>query len=625
LQSDCHQQRLTILNFRLARTQAYLAHLNRREARYPWLRLASVLAALLGGFVAAQLLIPLLAALVTFVLLSIFVLITIAHRRVIAAAARMAVLERLLAAQAGRAALEWQRIPPHHPLPVPPEHPFDRDLLVTGPCSLHQLIDIAASTGGSRRLADWLLTPLPNTEKIAQRQQWVRELAQLPGLRTRLMLEGELVRAEAAARTAPGTDTAASRWNTDAILGWVKSRTSAEALRPVLIVLGVLAAANISLFLLNALGSLPALWIATFLVYFGLQSARTRESSEVFNEAYALALGVGQFRRVMSDLERYPYTPGSGLARLCAPFWKGPELPSAMLRQISLIASAASLRTNPALGLLLNILVPWDLFFAYLLERVKRHMRALLPLWLDAYYEVEAVHSLANYASLNPEAVFPVILDGAPGQPIFETHQLAHPLIAPAPRVSNDFSLRQLGQVDLITGSNMSGKSTFLRTIGANLCLAYAGGVVCAANLRVLPFRLYTSMNVSDSLTDGISFFYAEVRRLKTLLDQLSPGHPLPLFFLIDEIFRGTNNRERRIGSESYVRALAGAPGAGLISTHDLELVHLADEIPQVQNYHFREDIVDGKMVFDYRLRAGPSPTTNALRIMALAGLPVNT
>jgi DNA mismatch repair ATPase MutS len=196
-------------------------------------------------------------------------------------------------------------------------------------------------------------------------------------------------------------------------------------------------------------------------------------------------------------------------------------------------------------------------------------------------------------------------------------------LIADPARVTNDFTLQQMGEVIIITGSNMSGKSTFLRTVGANLALAYAGSTVSAQALECLPFRLFTSMNVSDSLSDGISFFYAEVRRLKALLEQLEMTHTLPLLFLIDEIFRGTNNRERQIGSRAYTQALAGKNGAGLISTHDLELAHLAENIPAVRNFHFREDIHDGKMVFDYQIRPGPSPTTNALRIMALAGLPV--
>jgi DNA mismatch repair ATPase MutS len=170
----------------------------------------------------------------------------------------------------------------------------------------------------------------------------------------------------------------------------------------------------------------------------------------------------------------------------------------------------------------------------------------------------------------------------------------------------------------------MAGKSSFLRTLGLTLCMAYAGGVVDAAAVRVSPFRLFTCVRVSDSVTEGFSYFYAEVRRLRALLDALNAPHAYPLFFLIDEIFKGTNNRERLIGSRAYIRALAGARGIGVISTHDLELVRLADELPGVVNYHFREDVIDGNMVFDYTLRHGPSPTTNALKIMELAGLPID-
>jgi DNA mismatch repair ATPase MutS len=160
--------------------------------------------------------------------------------------------------------------------------------------------------------------------------------------------------------------------------------------------------------------------------------------------------------------------------------------------------------------------------------------------------------------------------------------------------------------------------------LGVNLVLAFAGGPVIAAGLLTVPFRLFTSIQLSDSLGDGISYFYAEVRRLKALLDALQSGHPYPLFFLIDEIFRGTNNLERRAGSRAYLRALAGSAGVGAISTHDLALAHLADEKPGILNYHFREEVYDGRMVFDYRLRPGPSPTTNALKIMRQAGLPVD-
>ena len=169
----------------------------------------------------------------------------------------------------------------------------------------------------------------------------------------------------------------------------------------------------------------------------------------------------------------------------------------------------------------------------------------------------------------------------------------------------------------------MAGKSTFLRTLGLNLLLAFAGSVVDGTALAASPLRLFTSIKISDSVTQGVSFFYAEVKRLKRLLDELERGDTLPLFFCIDEIFRGTNNRERLIGSRSYIRQLVDKHGVGLISTHDLELVKLAEELPAITNYHFRDDVVNGQMVFDYKLHLGPCPTTNALKVMRNAGLPV--
>jgi DNA mismatch repair ATPase MutS len=165
--------------------------------------------------------------------------------------------------------------------------------------------------------------------------------------------------------------------------------------------------------------------------------------------------------------------------------------------------------------------------------------------------------------------------------------------------VSNDFAFQEMGQTIILTGSNMSGKSTFLRSLGVNLSLAYAGSVVNARQLNVGLLRLFTCIRVTDSVTDGISYFYAEVRRLKALLDNLQDSDAMPLFFLIDEIFRGTNNRERLIGSRAYIQALAGKNGIGFISTHDLELIKLADEIAAVKNYHFREHIEDDRLVFD--------------------------
>jgi DNA mismatch repair ATPase MutS len=255
-------------------------------------------------------------------------------------------------------------------------------------------------------------------------------------------------------------------------------------------------------------------------------------------------------------------------------------------------------------------------------------MARLLPAWLDAFHELEALISLGEFAALNPGYTFPTIKlfeEKTQIHPVFMARSLGHPLLSPAQKVCNDLQIEALGELILITGSNMSGKSTFIRTVGINLCLAYAGGPVNALEMQTIPFRLYTCIRVNDSLVDGFSYFYAEVKRLKGLLDALKTDQSdMPLLYLIDEIFRGTNNRERLIGSRAYVKALIGAAGVGLIATHDLELATLSDHQPQVHNAHFRDEVSAGRLTFDYLLRSGPTPSTNALKIMANEGLPVD-
>jgi len=199
--------------------------------------------------------------------------------------------------------------------------------------------------------------------------------------------------------------------------------------------------------------------------------------------------------------------------------------------------------------------------------------------------------------------------------------EMGHPLLKIGKKICNDFSFNKQNEIVIITGSNMSGKSTFLKTVGINFCLAYAGAPVDAKHFRTSLYELFTCIKVNDSVSDGISYFYAEVRRLKELLNEFGNEKAMPVLFLIDEIFKGTNNRERLAGSKAFIQKLSKLNGTGLVSTHDLELINLADEIGSIANYHFKEDIIGDKMVFDYKINDGPCPTTNALKIMQLSGL----
>jgi DNA mismatch repair ATPase MutS len=259
------------------------------------------------------------------------------------------------------------------------------------------------------------------------------------------------------------------------------------------------------------------------------------------------------------------------------------------------------------------------MYFAARYERLRAATAAAVPGWLEALGRIEAAGALAGFAWLHPEYVFPETHD----KPELVARALGHPLIPQARRITNDFRLDGLGSVALLTGSNMSGKSTFLRTIGVNVCLALAGAPVCAERLTAPRVRLFCSVRIEDRLEEGLSYFYAEVKRLRQILDATADRQASPVLFLIDEIFKGTNNRERVIGSRHLLAALTEGNGFGLVTTHDLELTALAESNRNITNDHFQETVQDGRLSFDYKLRPGPCPTTNALRIMALEGLPV--
>jgi Flp pilus assembly protein TadB len=619
------QNRLLVLRRHLERLDRWLDHLAQIDGRFTWIRLGVVVAGFLLYLLALGVGSAAWRWAVVLLSLAVFTFVVYLHRRLDRARQKARLRREWTAAQLARINLDWDHLPPALVEEVPglANHPFAIDLDLLGERSLHRLIDTAVSLGGSRRLRGWLLETRPEAARTLGCQRMVCGLQAHAGFRSQLALYGALA---AGAEAGKSGGQARQRWDGDRLLAWFQNQPEETgSLTPVLVLLFGLAAVNLALFVLNLLGVLPAYWGVSLLAYFAVYGTRFSAARELFDQAYELRSILTRLQAVLLFLEGYHFPSASSLAAQLAPFQCQPACPSRLLRSVEWVLGAGGLQNNPIAWFLFNLLVPWDLFFAARLQSLKKQVRAQLPAWLEAWYELEALNSLANFAYLNPEYSFPRLLvpGSAENQPVFSAQRLGHPLIPDAQRVVNDFSLLRLGEMIIISGSNMSGKSTFLRTLGVNLCLVYAGGPVAADVLAVIPLRLFTCIHISDSLSDGISYFYAEVRRLKALLDALQGEHDTPLFYLIDEIFRGTNNRERQIGSQAYVRALVGANGVGVISTHDLELVHLADDQTGVRNLHFREQIQDGRMVFDYRLRLGPCPTTNALKIMQAAGLPV--
>jgi DNA mismatch repair ATPase MutS len=253
------------------------------------------------------------------------------------------------------------------------------------------------------------------------------------------------------------------------------------------------------------------------------------------------------------------------------------------------------------------------------LEKWQRRFGKVVRGWFTALGELEAVSSLAGFAHDEKASSFPELSDG-PAH--FEATALGHPLIDPEKRVTNDVSLAAPGRALLVTGSNMSGKSTLLRAMGLASVMAHAGAPVCATRLSLTRCTLRTSIRVSDSLEHGVSHFYAEISKLKAVVDAARGAEPV--LFLLDEILHGTNSRERQIGARWVLSELVQRGAIGAVSTHDMELCRLPDALMErVTMVHFRESVENGKMTFDYKVRPGPVTAGNALRLMQLVGLDV--
>lgn len=550
---------------------------------------------------------------------AVFFIVAHFHNRVIQSIRKHHYYSRIKSTQIARIKRDWNALPETPLDESPPDHPFGSDLNLVGPRSLHHLIDTAFTKEGSDRLREWLTRTTPDPEKTRLQRGLVQELVPLSRFRDRISLLSALVTLE------PN-----ERWEGGVLLRWLKSHLDTGRIRIVLGVLGALAVITPVLLVLNLTSDLANWWVLTLMAYISIYLLNIRLYGHLFGEAEHLYYQLNRFRPVLIFLEKYGFRAGSRLESLASPFQEHDRPPSSYLRTAMWLSVAAGTSKNDVLRVVLNLLLPWELFFSLMLDRYKKTLIVRLPLWLDALQQLEAASSLASFADLNPTYTFPETVErpsGAGAEPetasIFTAQNLGHPLLPDDTNIRNDFEVSSVGHMALVTGSNMSGKSTFLRTLGTNLALAFAGGPVVATGMRTIHFRLFTCINVSDSVNDGISYFYAEVKRLKKLLDELMTEHTYPLFFLIDEIFRGTNNRERYVGSRALLLSLCKADGTGAISTHDLELVNLEAEAGTIHNYHFREHIENGKMVFDYTLRPGPCPTTNALKIMKLEGLPV--
>lgn len=589
----------------LSKREGQIAQLNDRFSFYR-------MAVFIGGIAASMLLyffVPQISSLLLLTTLIVFTMVVIRHRRVEKSLLRHRISGNIKRRQIARLTLDWDLLPASD-IKVPSDHPFAVDLDITGSRSLFRLLNLSISEEGSKRLSNWLLDTEPDWREAQQRQDYVAEITRLPGFRDRLLATFRL--------------SATTQLDGQQLLQGLSGPSFLPLIRRLLPLLVALGAGTIFFFVMGNYAGWPPYWGLTLTVYIVVYFFNQKTTNHMFSNAIFLEEDIPKLRSLLLYLEDYPFRKDSNLARLCQPFKQAGRRPSQQLKGLKWTLAGIGISMNPLARFVVNIALPWDFYFAARLEKHRAALKEDLPVWLETWAQLEALLSLGNFAWLNPGSVFPEILSQEKITPVLAAKSLGHPLIPATERVNNSFDFHELGEMMLITGSNMAGKSTFLKTVGMSQVLASAGGAVLAEQYQTVNFSMFASIKVSDSVTDGFSYFYAEVRRLKALLDRLADDSRQPLLLLIDEIFRGTNNRERYTGSKAYIKALAGRNGIGAISTHDLELTSLEKNIPQLRNYHFRENVANGEMVFDYRLQPGPCPTTNALVIMRLEGLPVD-
>lgn len=481
------------------------------------------------------------------------------------------------------------------------KHPNALDLDLFGPRSLFQRLSTARTRAGGDLLAAWLCEPAAPDE-VRQRQAAVNELRPRLELREDLALLG--------ADVPVGVDL-------DGLAQWGEAPPilQARGLRLAALVLGALGLAGLLAWAFLPYGSLP--FAVTGAVEGCFALALSRRVREVIAPLERRAHDLAVFYGVLARIEREQFT-APRLMQLRAALETTGRPPSEQIARLAALIELLDSKRNIYFAPLAAVML-WTTNIAFALERWRAEAGPAIRGWLKAVAEFEALADLATYAYENPDDVFPEMVEDGP---LFDGEGLGHPLLPLTTMVRNDVHLGPDCRLLVVSGSNMSGKSTLLRTVGVNAVLAQAGAPVRARRLRLSPLTVGATLRIQDSLQDGRSRFMAEVVRVRQLVE-LATG-PRPLLFLLDELFAGTNSHDRRIGAEAVVRGLVEAGAIGLITTHDLALTHIVDGLtPQAANVHFEDRLENGTMTFDYRMQPGVVTHSNALELMRSVGLKV--
>ncbi|MEM7659093.1 MAG: hypothetical protein AAF399_23425 [Bacteroidota bacterium] len=492
------------------------------------------------------------------------------------------------------------------------DHPFSYDMDLFGRSSIFQYLNRAGTLIGRRTLANWLQKPLQQVEQIRARQQAVQELADQPAWTLQYQALG-LAELEA-------------KDESERILRWVKEPPFFNQQGYLKVLVWLLPALFFLLFggyllsevpgwktALRWMGTASLVVIVMQFAVVGLHLTRTSKAhSQVSKSANLLRKYASLLKEIEGQEWQSPHLQG-----LKVRLQQTDQSASQAIEELGELVYQLDQRINIVMGIVLNGTMLWDIRYMLKLEAWQQANRAHLGDWFAVISEWDALISLARFAFHHPNYPYPELAEG-PFQ--FHASQLGHPLIAAKKRIDNDVSFHKPGEFLVITGANMAGKSTFLRTVGTNLVLGMMGAPVCAKTMKLAPIEMISSVRATDSLADDESYFFAELKRLKRIIDKLKAEGTT--FVIVDEMLRGTNSKDKQTGSRQFIEQLIDLKAVGMIATHDLALGTLAEEYPEYAfNKRFEVDLSNDRLAFDYQLKDGISQNLNATFLMKQMGI----
>ncbi|MEA1886236.1 MAG: hypothetical protein U9N72_03380 [Bacteroidota bacterium] len=485
---------------------------------------------------------------------------------------------------------------------IDPHHDFSHDIDLFGSDSLFQYLNRTCTGRGKHFLAEWLMSPGVLSKETGKRQQTIRELSKMLQWRQEFNAYGMM------GITDESTINDFNRW--------LKEEPRHLNNKTYRILRIFMPALTVLLLALTIAGMLHySLFVMIFLLNLGIISINLRHINNMHSRVSKKHSIFKTLSHLVVHFEDHKFESDyiNDLQKVLS---AGDESASQSIKKLSKIIHAFDTRLNMLIAIPLNGILLWDLQCINRLELWKRSASELLPRWFDNLGRTDALCSLANYAANNENYCYPVI---SKGNEYLLSTRLGHPLIPAQTRVSNDFTINSKGEINIITGANMAGKSTFLRTVAVNLVIAMTGAPVCADEFIFTPCNVYSSMRTTDSLSDKESYFYAELKRLRVLKERLENKENI--FFLLDEILKGTNSEDKSKGAQLFIEKIIKYEATGIVATHDIMLGLLGEHHSNIRNRCFEIEIEGDEVKFDYILRDGMTTRMNAAILMKQMGI----